>query len=386
VNAYSCKFGSLPLKTHMLSEALAEWAASNSLEAFSRRVDLAVEAVPHVAFHVADNKLAVLREELQALCADTGLVRQCAVAKAKAQTDAELQKQEALDALQETKEVKKAAALNVERSQVAKLSVERLIEDNARQIEQLESQLKTMQEHQTRAHKESDELTALIDEEQEKVDSATAEEKLLVARIESAATDMLQVDHSVSEHASRVKKAQDGLITLRQAMKKQMHEFEFQFLTWTPDDVAAWLRWLDDGQFAAYSKKFQVDGVTGKMLPILRPEELATLGMCDTCLRHQLLEAIGKLRLRVVTERSVAEEPPAEFVCPITRECVETPVAIAGDEQGQAYERDAIERWFAAGNHTVPATGVHLPSATDLQLLPLRALARQAREWRRIHS
>ena len=55
------------------------------------------------------------------------------------------------------------------------------------------------------------------------------------------------------------------------------------------------------------------------------------------------------------------------FVCPITLEPVVGPVAITA--AGQAYDPDAIQCWFAAGNETDPVTGMRLTSA-EVTLFP----------------
>jgi hypothetical protein len=55
------------------------------------------------------------------------------------------------------------------------------------------------------------------------------------------------------------------------------------------------------------------------------------------------------------------------FVCPITLEPVVGPVAITA--AGHAYDPDAIQCWFAAGNETDPVTGMKLTSA-EVTLFP----------------
>ena len=44
------------------------------------------------------------------------------------------------------------------------------------------------------------------------------------------------------------------------------------------------------------------------------------------------------------------QEPPDELVCPITQELMQDPVMCA---DGESYERNAIEAWFARGKRTV---------------------------------
>jgi len=73
-----------------------------------------------------------------------------------------------------------------------------------------------------------------------------------------------------------------------------------------------------------------------------------------------------------------APEPPDEFVCPISQELMEDPV-LASD--GHAYERRAIERWFAK-RLTRPKRGEPLETAA---LFPNHPLRRLIIEWREAH-
>ena len=68
------------------------------------------------------------------------------------------------------------------------------------------------------------------------------------------------------------------------------------------------------------------------------------------------------------------EEPPDDFVCPITTEVMSDPVMAA---DGHAYERSAIERWLATKS-TSPMTGEALVQSF---LAPNHTLRRQIREW-----
>ena len=71
---------------------------------------------------------------------------------------------------------------------------------------------------------------------------------------------------------------------------------------------------------------------------------------------------------------SAADEPPDEFMCPITQEVMADPVVAA---DGHTYERAAIERWVAK-KMTSPRTGGALESAT---IFPNHSIRRQIREW-----
>ena len=68
------------------------------------------------------------------------------------------------------------------------------------------------------------------------------------------------------------------------------------------------------------------------------------------------------------------EEPPADFICPITTEIMSDPVMAA---DGHSYERSAIERWLATKS-TSPMTGEALVQSF---LAPNHTLRRQIREW-----
>ena len=68
------------------------------------------------------------------------------------------------------------------------------------------------------------------------------------------------------------------------------------------------------------------------------------------------------------------EEPPADFICPITTEIMGEPVVAA---DGQSYERTAIERWLATKS-TSPLTGGELEHSI---LIPNHNLRRTIREW-----
>ena len=68
------------------------------------------------------------------------------------------------------------------------------------------------------------------------------------------------------------------------------------------------------------------------------------------------------------------EEPPDQFVCPITTEVMTDPVMAA---DGQSYERSAIERWLTT-KQTSPLTGGELEHS---YLVPNHLLRRHIREW-----
>ena len=72
------------------------------------------------------------------------------------------------------------------------------------------------------------------------------------------------------------------------------------------------------------------------------------------------------------------EEPPADFICPITTEVMSDPVMAA---DGHAYERTAMERWLATKS-TSPMTGEALEHTF---LSTIHVLRRMIREWQQAH-
>ncbi|EOD05030.1 hypothetical protein EMIHUDRAFT_220523 [Emiliania huxleyi CCMP1516] len=73
------------------------------------------------------------------------------------------------------------------------------------------------------------------------------------------------------------------------------------------------------------------------------------------------------------------EEPPADFICPITTELMVDPVMAA---DGHAYERTAMERWLATKS-TSPMTGEALEHTF---LSTIHVLRRQIREWQQARA
>ena len=73
------------------------------------------------------------------------------------------------------------------------------------------------------------------------------------------------------------------------------------------------------------------------------------------------------------------EEPPAEFVCPITMLPMLEPVVTA---DGQTYERHAIQGWLLTHN-TSPATGAVLPHKELAPNFALRKAIERGRRRRR---
>jgi len=68
---------------------------------------------------------------------------------------------------------------------------------------------------------------------------------------------------------------------------------------------------------------------------------------------------------------------PPEFLCPVTGEVFEDPVLT---EDGQTYEKFAINEWFKSGHSKSPLSGVHLNSQ---KLIPNNSLKRLIDEYRK---
>eukprot|EP00620_Florenciella_sp_RCC1587_P023891 CAMPEP_0182568148 /NCGR_PEP_ID=MMETSP1324-20130603/9173_1 /TAXON_ID=236786 /ORGANISM="Florenciella sp., Strain RCC1587" /LENGTH=421 /DNA_ID=CAMNT_0024782265 /DNA_START=62 /DNA_END=1327 /DNA_ORIENTATION=+ len=78
--------------------------------------------------------------------------------------------------------------------------------------------------------------------------------------------------------------------------------------------------------------------------------------------------------------RGSADDPPSQFVCPITHELMADPCLTA---DGQCYSREGIEMWMKARSPaTSPVTGLVLTSRT---LTPNIALRQLIEQWREAH-
>ncbi|EOD04999.1 hypothetical protein EMIHUDRAFT_220477 [Emiliania huxleyi CCMP1516] len=77
----------------------------------------------------------------------------------------------------------------------------------------------------------------------------------------------------------------------------------------------------------------------------------------STCIKHPNISSAGSPSAAAEAPAAKEEEePPADFICPITTEIMVEPVVAA---DGQSYERTAIERWLATKS-TSPLTGGEL--------------------------
>ncbi|CAI5491398.1 unnamed protein product [Closterium sp. Naga37s-1] len=72
---------------------------------------------------------------------------------------------------------------------------------------------------------------------------------------------------------------------------------------------------------------------------------------------------------------SMNDEPPPEFLCPITCELMADPVMVV---TGQTYERSSIRQWISEGHRTCPITRMPLG---NIELVPNYALRNAIRAW-----
>merc|ERR1711907_803514 len=104
--------------------------------------------------------------------------------------------------------------------------------------------------------------------------------------------DMDQLDLSTAQLAAKVSSVEDNLQKLDQAISSKVLRGESDFLMWTPDDVAMWLKRCENGRYLSHKENFLTKGITGKMLLALTPDDLVNLGMHDLSSRRSLLDAI----------------------------------------------------------------------------------------------
>ncbi|EOD28926.1 hypothetical protein EMIHUDRAFT_114004 [Emiliania huxleyi CCMP1516] len=138
-------------------------------------------------------------------------------------------------------------------------------------------------------------------------------------------------------------------------------------------------------------KKKKGTGGGGGAGPSREPEDEAALAAGEEAELAAALEESARLDARVAERQGASspaeeappegeEEPPADFICPITTEVMSDPVMAA---DGQSYERTAIERWLATKS-TSPLTGGELdhPYLTpNHPYLTPNMLRRMIRDW-----
>mmetsp|Transcript_126130 Transcript_126130/g.223411 ORF Transcript_126130/g.223411 Transcript_126130/m.223411 type:complete len:457 (-) Transcript_126130:19-1389(-) len=365
----------------VLKEAHQSWLALHSLESLRREAQKAIWAAPDAAFGASQAKLATLRAQLADPLPD-------ALQAYRATLRYQLSKAQAL-------EQEAIASHDAQQKVLQDLSAERRKAQS--DMNEAEIRLQGYSSDIAEIEKRLQELRNLYGMEKEALYRHSLAESGLQQKIEAvkeqasssklakeeANAEHARVDEALAELDRRQVEVEGLLVALTDAVAERERQCERQFLTWSPEEVASWLRRIDvNGRFTAHADEFQAQGVRGDMLEAATQEDLVALGVRDFGTRRELLAEIRKLRAIV---RVADPTPPVDLVCPITGSLLEDAVAIAGDVQGQAYERSAIQRWFDTGNYSVPATGVALHTDADCQLFPLRALSRQAQTWRREH-
>jgi len=100
-----------------------------------------------------------------------------------------------------------------------------------------------------------------------------------------------------------------------------------------------------------------------EQLPTETPEQL-----------HDILDKLRALNQKIIETHE--ENPPDEFICPISFELMNEPV-IASD--GYSYEKAAIQNWLITKGRYSPKTNLPL---TSVLLYPNHIMATQIRKWR----
>ncbi|KAK7867866.1 hypothetical protein R5R35_008616 [Gryllus longicercus] len=169
---------------------------------------------------------------------------------------------------------------------------------------------------------------------------------------------------------------------------------------WSPEDVDQWLREWGMPRLGGQARVARVYGVELITCPV--QDVLAKLQGCeageasvedvdiaaavdgavnedDIELEEHIVQLIHWLKHAEATgsfsDALPDEEPPPEFLCPITHEVMRDPV-ICSD--GFTYERAALSEWLLGRRFSSPMTNVPLSSS---RLLPNVALRRRILEW-----
>ncbi|KAM9448130.1 WD repeat, SAM and U-box domain-containing protein 1-like isoform 1-T2 [Salvelinus alpinus] len=137
---------------------------------------------------------------------------------------------------------------------------------------------------------------------------------------------------------------------------------------WSEEDVLAW---LSEEGLEELVTTFTTNNIDGPELLCLTKETLASeLSVESVGLRGKVLRKVEALKAELT-----GLDAPDEFLCPITREVMKDPV-IAAD--GYSYEREAIESWISAKNHSSPMTNLPLPTTL---VMPNRSLKTAIGRW-----
>ncbi|KAK8406697.1 hypothetical protein O3P69_007344 [Scylla paramamosain] len=144
-------------------------------------------------------------------------------------------------------------------------------------------------------------------------------------------------------------------------------------IDWNCEDVCEWL--VEQG-LAEYSHNFRSHVIDGRELLSVTDDVLENkLGVDALGHRNKILRLIHRCQ-ESQTKKEASNEPPSEFLCPITQELICDPVLCA---DGFTYERVAMEAWLASGKRTSPMTNEKL---AHLVLTPNRTLRTLIQKYR----
>ncbi|GJP40350.1 hypothetical protein CLOM_g24623 [Closterium sp. NIES-68] len=129
----------------------------------------------------------------------------------------------------------------------------------------------------------------------------------------------------------------------------------------------------------------EVASPTGTAEPSALPETSDSANNSSKALDDPSAETLGKNTVSYGTpdrpfgtrrrRSSMNDEPPPEFLCPITCELMADPVMVV---TGQTYERSSIRQWISEGHRTCPITRMPLG---NIELVPNYALRNAIRAW-----
>ncbi|KAG0725098.1 WD repeat, SAM and U-box domain-containing protein 1 [Chionoecetes opilio] len=166
-----------------------------------------------------------------------------------------------------------------------------------------------------------------------------------------------------------------------EGVRKQSPRFPFprqreniKVVEWSCEDMCDWL--VEQG-LAEYAHNFRSHAIDGRELLTVTDEVLENkLGVDALGHRNKILRLIRRSQDNQM-KKEASNEPPSEFLCPITQEMICDPVLCA---DGFTYERVAMEAWLASGKRTSPMTNEKLAHLVLTPNRTLRTLIQRHRE------
>ncbi|XP_050711432.1 WD repeat, SAM and U-box domain-containing protein 1-like isoform X3 [Eriocheir sinensis] len=147
-----------------------------------------------------------------------------------------------------------------------------------------------------------------------------------------------------------------------------------KLIEWSSEDLCEWL--VEQG-LAEYSHNFRTHAIDGRELLSVTDEVLENkLGVDALGHRNKIMRLIRRSQDNQA-KKEASNEPPSEFLCPITQEMICDPVLCA---DGFTYERVAMEAWLASGKRTSPMTNEKLAHVVLTPNRTLRTLIQKYRE------